>query len=124
VFGGILVAAVVRFALVVRLLGLLHDLGLFDDVRLRLALDHDRLDNRLCLDDRLGLDSGLRRRRDDRRGRERHLCAPPRRLEPHRAAGMFALPGNGGLRLEPGNPDLPKLAQVARQRLRDAALRP
>ena len=48
-------------------------------------------------------------------GGEDHLRPPPRRLEPHRAAGMFALPGNGCLRLEPGDLDLSKLAQVARQ---------
>ena len=44
-------------------------------------------------------------------GGQHHLGAPSRWLEPHRAARTIALPGNGGLGLEPRDPDLTELAR-------------
>ena len=45
--------------------------------------------------------------------RDRHLRAPAGGLELHRAACAVALPGDGGLGLQPGDADLAELAEVA-----------
>ena len=65
--------------------------------------------------------SGLRRHR---RGGQDHLRPPPRRLEPHSAAHLLALPGDVGLGLEPGDPNLSEVGEVAGERCGVAALRP
>ena len=46
---------------------------------------------------------------------ERHLRAPARRLQRHRAACAVALPGDGGLGLEAGDADLAELAEMPRE---------
>ena len=55
---------------------------------------------------------------------QRHPRSPSRRLDPHRAARTLALPGDGGLGLEPGDRDLSELAQVAGERGGVAAFGP
>ena len=45
--------------------------------------------------------------------RDRHLRAPSRRLQRHRAACAVALPGDGGLGVQAGDADLSELAQMA-----------
>ena len=58
------------------------------------------------------------------RRRQDHLRPPARRGELHRAAGAVALPGDGGLGLDAGDPDLAELGEMAAQRVLAADLRP
>src|SRR5947208_2761016 len=90
-------------------------------LRLRLGLGLG-LGDRLELLDRLGCRIVLRLGRD--LGRQRHLRPPPGGLENHRAACAVALPGDGGLGLQPGDPDLAELAEVAGERGDIRDLRP
>jgi hypothetical protein len=98
-------------------------LGLNRD-RFGLGLNRDRFGLGLNRDGfRLGLDRDgfghwLDRRVGDlvRPRREGHPRTPPRRLDPHRAADAFALPGDGCFRIELRDPDLPELGQVTSER--------
>src|SRR5579875_2548061 len=59
--------------------------------------------------------------RGARLGRDGDLRAPARWLDPHRAARALALPGDGGLRFEPGDLDLSKRREVLSERVRITA---
>src|SRR5256885_68715 len=89
----------------------------------RLGLDGTGLDRR-----RLGwgalLPRGLSGTLGFQSRRERYPRSPGRGLDPHRAAYALALPGYGGLRLKPRDPDLSEFAQVAGEGARVAALGP
>ena len=83
--------------------------------------------HRLGFDLELGL--GLRlggglRLGDHQVGRQRDLRAPARLLELHGAAGVFALPGDRVLGIQPADGDLAELAQMLGERFHLAHLAP
>ena len=86
--------------------------GRFRLSRVRLGRQDVRISHRLGLGDRLGRRRLLLRHLSQLR-RDRHLRAPSRRLQRHRAACAVALPGDGGLGVQAGDADLSELAQVA-----------
>ena len=55
---------------------------------------------------------------------QRHLRAPSHRLHLHRAACAIALPGDGGLGVQPGDADLAELAEMTGQGVDVRDLRP